>query len=105
MADKRFMELVEEIKDLHSRKNAGYAGIGATDPWANFRFSKMFGVSPFIGALVRISDKFVRISNLSKNKECDQIGESIKDTLFDLSIYCLIAICLYEDEFESEKVA
>jgi hypothetical protein len=105
MANKRFMELVESIKELHEKKNAGYAGIGAIDPWANFRYSKLFGVNPFIGCLVRMSDKFIRISNLSKNKECDKIGESIKDTLFDLSIYCLIAICLYEDEYENETAA
>ncbi len=27
MVSKRFMELVEEVKDLHTRKNAGYSGI------------------------------------------------------------------------------
>jgi len=51
MASNRFMELLEEVKALHLAKNAGYSGIGNPDPWANFRFSKMFGVSPFIGAL------------------------------------------------------
>jgi len=74
---KRFLELLDEIKDLHERK---------------------FGVNSFIGVLVRISDKFIRISNLVKNPKADQVGESIKDTLLDLSIYCLIAICLFEEE-------
>ena len=97
MADKRFLELVEEIKDLHSRKNAAYAGIGATDPWANFRMSTAFGVTPFIGCLVRMSDKWIRISNLVKNPAADQVHESLKDTLFDLAIYALIAVCLLEE--------
>ncbi len=103
MVSARFLELVKEVEDLHNRKNAGYAGIGSTDPFRNFKFSSLFGVSPFIGCLVRISDKFVRISNLIKNSNADQVGESIKDTLLDLSVYCLIAICLYEEEKENKK--
>lgn len=94
---KRFMELVEQIKDLHLRKNAGYAG-QSPDPWYNFRMAELFDVSAFRGCLVRMTDKMSRISSLTKNPANDKVGESIKDTLMDLSIYALIAICLYEEE-------
>jgi hypothetical protein len=99
---KRFIEITEEMKDIHARKNAGYAG-DSDDPWANFRMAEMFGVSAFQGCLVRMSDKFIRIANLSKNPNNEQVGESIVDTLEDLANYAVIAICLYEQEQEKRK--
>lgn len=101
MADKMYLELLEKMKDLHIRKNAGYAGQDNVDAWANFRMSQSFGVSPFLGCLVRMSDKYIRVSNLIKNPENEQVGESIKDTLMDLASYALIAYCLY-DEMEKK---
>ena len=95
---KRFIELLDEIKDLHKRKNDGYAGKGATDPWANFRMAEMLGISAFEGCLVRMSDKYIRVCNLSKDPTNEQVGEAITDTLMDLAVYSLIAICLFEEE-------
>jgi hypothetical protein len=94
----RYLELCEAEKELHIRKNAGYAGADNPDPWANFRMSEAFGVSPFRGALVRLSDKYIRITNLVKDPNNDKVGESIVDTLSDLSAYGKIAICLWEEE-------
>lgn len=58
MKSKRYLELLDEMKDLHIRKNAGYTGDNP-DPWANFRMAEMFGVSGVLGVLVRMSDKFI----------------------------------------------
>lgn len=101
-ASPRFMELLKEMEDTYKRKNDGYAGVDSPDPFRNFRFSEMFGVSPFVGCLVRMSDKFIRITNLVKNPDADKVGESILDTLKDLSVYALIAICLYEEKYFKE---
>lgn len=98
MADKRYLELLEEMKDLHIRKNAGYSGKDNPDAWANFRMAEAFGVSPFKGCLVRMSDKYIRVTNLVKNPANDMVNENVKDTLFDLAAYALIAICLLEEE-------
>ena len=98
MHSKRYIELLEEMKSLHEKKSAGYAGIDNPDPWANFRMAEAFGVSAFKGCLIRLSDKYIRVTNLVKNPNNDQVGESIKDTLFDLAAYALIAICLLELE-------
>jgi hypothetical protein len=102
VASKRFVELLKSMEDIHVRKNAGYAG-DSPDPWANFRESERFGISAFKGCLVRISDKFIRICNLTKNPSNEQVGETIMDTLLDLANYCLIAVCLYEEEMERKK--
>lgn len=102
MASKRYLELLEQMKTLHEKKNAGYAGMDNVDAWANFRMSEAFGVSAFKGCLVRMSDKYIRVTNLVKNPKNEQVGENVKDTLFDLAAYALIAVCLLEEE-ENEK--
>lgn len=97
---KEFLQLLDRITDLHKRKNAGYAGQDSTDPWANFRMAELMGVSAFKGCLVRMSDKFIRIINLTKDETNNQVDESIVDTLMDLSVYSLIAICLYNEKLD-----
>jgi nitrogen regulatory protein PII-like uncharacterized protein len=97
MASKRYLELLEQMKDLHVRKNAGYAG-NSPDPWANFRMCETFNISAFNGCLVRMSDKYIRVTNLVKNPNNERVGENIKDTLFDLAAYALIAVCLLEEQ-------
>ena len=97
MADQTFLALLDQMRATHEAKNAGYAGVEATDPWANFRMAQTFGVSPFVGCLVRMSDKFIRIGNVLKNPNADQVSESIEDTLIDLANYAIIAICLWRE--------
>ena len=99
----RYLELLGEAAVLHEQKNDGYAGVDAVDPWVNFREAETFGVSAFKGCLIRMSDKYIRVANLLKNPDNDKVGESITDTLFDLSAYALIAICLYEEKVALEK--
>lgn len=98
MTSKRYIELLDQMKDLHVKKNAGYAGQNNPDPWANFRMAEAFGVTAFQGCLVRMSDKYIRITNLVKDNSNEQVGENIKDTLMDLSAYALIALCLLEEQ-------
>lgn len=98
----RVPDLIEELKDLHERKNSGYSGSDNPDPWANFRRSETFGVSAFLGCLTRLSDKFVRVENLVKNPLDEKVGESVRDTLKDLSAYSLIAVCLLLEEERNE---
>jgi len=94
----RFLELLDEMRELYMKKNAAYAGLDTTDPYKNFRFSEQFGVSPFVGCLIRMGDKIMRVGNLVKRPDAEQVGESIVDTLMDLAVYCINAICLYEEE-------
>lgn len=96
-ANKRFLELLDQIRDTHIRKSAGYAGANNSDTWANFRLAEEFGVSAFIGCLIRLSDKFKRVANLVKDSNNEQVGERLTDTLLDLASYAIIAICLFEE--------
>ena len=99
----RYLELLDQMKELHVKKNAGYSGKDNPDAWANFRMAESFGVSAFKGCLVRMSDKYIRVTNLVKNPLNEQVGENLKDTLFDLAAYALISICLLEEQEKNEK--
>lgn len=97
-ASPRYLQLLDEMKDLHVRKSAGYAGADNPDTFANFRYAELFGVSAFKGCLIRLSDKYIRVANLVKNPANEQCNENIKDTLEDLAAYALIGICLLEEQ-------
>lgn len=97
----RFYQLLREMEDLHNRKNANYA----TDenPLSNFEECEGFNVPAEVGTMVRMSDKWSRLKQLMKGKK-DEVGESIKDTLMDLAVYCLIEIILIEKAEETLKI-
>jgi hypothetical protein len=103
MISQEFLSLLDEAKQLHTAKNAGYSGIDNPDPWANFRLCEDFGVPAHIGCMIRMSDKWKRIINLLNNPQNEQVGEAIRDTLMDLSIYSLIMICLLKEYNDRES--
>lgn len=92
-----FHELLEEMREIHNRKNADY---GNGKQLGNFEEAKDFGVTAFQGVLVRISDKYSRIKSLSKreNNEGEVKDESIEDTLLDLANYAILAIIVRREE-------
>ncbi len=91
--DPRFYALLEEIAALHSRKNHDYAP--SEEPLANFRMAEKLGVPPWKGVLVRMSDKWSRIQQLSNGKSPK--NESLRDSLIDLAVYALIDVLLIEE--------
>lgn len=93
----RFYELLEEMGDLHSRKNANYTA--GQDHFANIKESERFDVPAWKGTLIRMGDKWNRLISLARGQK-DLVGESAKDTLMDLAVYSLICIILLE---ENEK--
>ena len=98
---KRFYEILETIKNLHDAKKHDY---GNTDIFANFRLSELAGIPAWQGSVVRMGDKYARISNFIKKGDFKFKEESIKDTLMDMAIYSLITIVLYEEEMFNDHV-
>lgn len=90
--------VIDRARQMHIDKNAGYVGFDNPDSWANFRLSTTFGIEPFDGVLVRMTDKYIRLTNLRRDPTNDRVGESILDTLMDLAAYALIAVCLLREE-------
>ena len=89
----RFYELLDEIADLHDRKSNNYST--DSDPLSNLKMCEQFGVPAYLGVMVRLSDKWSRLTQLAGGKP-DLVGESIIDTLKDMAIYSLLAIILWE---------
>lgn len=91
-----FYELLDQMRETHDRKNADYAG--DVDPFKNFRLCESIGIDVADGVLVRMCDKWSRITTLVEKEHRGQgaqvLDESIEDTLMDLAVYSLIAIIL-----------
>lgn len=92
--DPRFYQLLDEIAELHSRKNHDYAK--TEEPLSNFNRSKALGIEPWRGVLIRMSDKWSRLEQLASGKTPK--NESMRDTLIDLAVYALIDVLLLEDQ-------
>lgn len=102
MISPEYLALLDKMKDLHQRKNAGYSG-DDPDPWLNFRQCEDFGISAEQGVITRMSDKWSRFRSLWRKPEHDQVGEAIEDTLMDLAAYSLVLICLLEERKQQPK--
>jgi hypothetical protein len=90
----RFMELLEEMRQLHTSKSADYGS--QEDPLANIRSGADFvSIEPWRGCMVRIADKVQRLRTYCKTGKL--VHEGVADTLLDLAAYSLLAIILHEE--------
>lgn len=98
----RFHAILAELGALHDKKQQDY---GTTnDPFANVRGSEEWGVEPWVGALIRATDKMRRLQKFARVGKL--ANEAVEDSFRDLSVYAIIALILYEEthaETESEE--
>ena len=79
-----------QCMSIAKKKNNDYAGEKSTDPFANFTASEILsGVRVEKGILVRMGDKFNRVSNLL-DQDAQVKDEAIEDTLNDIINYSAI---------------
>lgn len=95
--DPRFHALLEQIGELHDRKQEDYGK--DSDPFANVRASQDFGIPPWVGALVRLNDKVHRLKQFAQRGAL--ANESAEDSMMDIAVYALIALVLYREEAEA----
>ena len=100
---RRFHDLLKTIAELHDKKQHDYGA--DEDIFANFRLSELSGVPAWQGSVIRMGDKYSRISNFIKKGEFKFKEESIKDTLMDMAVYSLITMILFEEAEENEAEA
>ena len=91
----KIKKMFEEDTELMLKKGHDYSGDG--DCMSNLRD---FG---FLGAVVRIGDKFHRLKNFAKKGVLKVSDESVLDTLRDLRNYGFLAQLLYEEELEVQN--
>lgn len=90
-----FWEKLLAAGEMHDRKQADYGR--DDDPFANVKRSERWGVSPWVGAMMRADDKVGRLANLAQ-KGGELVNEPIEDSLIDIAVYSLIALVLREAE-------
>lgn len=80
----KHMELCKELNKTYECKNRDYGN----------SFGETYEKLGIISAITRISDKHNRLINLCTKTESERKvkDESIRDTLMDLSNYCLLTI-------------
>ena len=91
-----FYKLLDQMAELHSRKNHDYAG--TSDPLKNLRACTRLELDPFMGVMVRLQDKWSRIEEFVKSKTLLVKNESVEDTLMDNAVYSLLAIILLREQ-------
>lgn len=79
---KEFEKISKEQCELYAKKNKVYGD----------SFGETFSKLGIISAITRINDKYNRLVNLATNPNIDDLGESIEDTLRDMSNYCIMTI-------------
>ena len=95
----RFYKLLEEMALLHSRKNSDYAT--DEEPLSNLLACEKINIPAWKGVIVRLQDKWDRITKICNKKEPAVKDESMIDTLMDNAVYSLLAIILIEREESS----
>ena len=81
-------ELCTYIHETYKQKNQAYGD----------SFGKSFQDWGITSAAVRISDKYNRFVNLSKNPTVNVRDESMIDTLLDLANYCIMTVIELEKQ-------
>lgn len=89
---KRHKEIVEELNRVYEQKNTDYGDSFAESV-------REFGI---VAALTRISDKYNRFKRLALGNRNLVGDESIRDTLLDMSNYCIMLSMILEEEQETE---
>lgn len=96
--DPRFVALLEQIGDLHAKKQADYGSAG--DPFANVRAAEDFGIPGWVGCALRMNDKMRRLMTAAQKGKL--VNESLRDSFMDLAVYSLIGIILLDEWAEDE---
>lgn len=95
----KFYEILKELEELHAVKNSDYSE--ANDPLSNLKMSEQIGIPGYVGNFIRMGDKWSRLVQLMKKKQQGEgpavKNESMKDTLRDLAIYCMLEMILIEE--------
>lgn len=96
----RFYKLLQEMADLHSRKNHDYSG---DDPLSNLKSTEEIGIPAWKGVLVRLMDKWGRLKTFAREEHFEVKDESVIDTLMDNAVYSLLCIILFESKDDAVK--
>lgn len=94
-----FFAALQEIADIHVAKGADYGA--PEDPFANITVSEKWGIPAWQGAIMRGTDKVVRLQAYVRNGTL--ANEGAEDALLDLAAYAIIALVLFRERAASRR--
>lgn len=94
--DKTMTQLIMGLITLQLNKGHDYSG--DEDIFANLRSCRSLGVAPWVGVMIRISDKVSRLSSFAKAGILKVKDESVMDTFMDLANYALLGLRMFKEE-------
>ncbi|KKN83866.1 hypothetical protein LCGC14_0295190 [marine sediment metagenome] len=89
----RFHTILRELGEMHDKKQQDYGT--DSDPFANVRGSLDWGIQPWIGGLLRATDKMHRLQKFARVGKL--ANEAVEDSFRDLAVYAIISLILYEE--------
>lgn len=99
-SSQKYVDVLEAAIRLHDQKQKDYGT--NSDPFANVRASKDFGMPGWIGCMVRANDKMKRIQKAAKQvlagENVNMENENIEDSFLDLMVYAGIGLVLFREE-------
>jgi len=95
----RFKEVLQELQDLHDRKNSDYAQ--EKRPLSNLQMCEEMGLPAWIGVIIRLGDKYSRLVQLARKylrgESAAVKEETVADTFRDNAVYSILGMILYEE--------
>tara|TARA_Y100001938_G_C7727712_1_gene253123 strand:+ start:124 stop:456 length:333 start_codon:yes stop_codon:yes gene_type:complete len=96
--------MCNEARKLSIKKNQDYTGRSDDKPFANFQRCEAMGVTTTEkGFLVRMTDKFSRLSTFCETGSFEVSDESLRDTLLDIINYAILLGAYVEAKKEVEN--
>jgi len=95
MSPQEFKKIVDEIVELHTKKDADYSG---GEYLSDLLASKRAGITPWINVLLRIQQKVGRLESFAKQGAFQVADEKVEDTCKDLAVYAIIMLMLYQEK-------
>lgn len=93
----------ERMIAITQAKNADYTG-NDDSPFANFTKVEQMGITDTMrGFMVRMFDKFSRITSFVQKGVLEVKDETIEDTLLDLANYCILFAGYIRSRKEDKK--
>jgi len=90
-----FAKLMNELIDIHQKKNHDYAG---GDYLSDLIASRRMGIVPWKNALLRMQQKMSRMESFAKQGEFKVADEKVEDTLKDMAVYSILCLILYRNK-------
>ena len=97
--DPEFEKVIQEVLEMHRRKGADYGT--DQDFFANVSQSALWGIDPWVGAMLRLNDKVIRLQQAATRGSL--ANEGVEDSMLDIATYAIIALCLFRRAGNSDR--